>query len=433
MTIDHRSTEEAAPGFHFKSVPPPASNDAARQARLTLVEGARDRNEGGLEVLCDGRKPSEEDEPAANFFFAAGSTGGRILMDLGSVIEVQRVSSYSWHPGARGPQVYRLFGADGQAAGFNAEPKSGTEPATCGWTLVASVDTRPKSGEPGGQYGVSVTDAGGSLGRFRYLLFDVKPTERDDPFGQTFFSEIDVVDKNGPPLETPKEEAAPIAREEVVTGGAKYRITIDTTETPDLQEWARVKVAPMAKEWYPRLVELLPSEGFEAPPRVSIVFSKDMQGVAATSGTRVRCAARWFRANLEGEALGAVFHELVHVVQQYRGGRRGDTNYSRPPGWLVEGIPDYVRWYVFEPETKGAEIRPAAIERAKYDASYRVSANFLNWVTEKHGKNLVPRLNAAMRQGKYRADLWNEITGAAVEDLGLEWKEDLKRKAAPKP
>ena len=31
--------------------------------------------------------------------------------------------------------------------------KLGTDPAFCGWTPIALVDTRPKDGEAGGQYG----------------------------------------------------------------------------------------------------------------------------------------------------------------------------------------------------------------------------------------------------------------------------------------
>ena len=31
------------------------------------------------------------------------------------------------------------------------------------------------------------------LGNYRYLLFDISATENDDPFGNTFYSEIDVV------------------------------------------------------------------------------------------------------------------------------------------------------------------------------------------------------------------------------------------------
>jgi len=34
-------------------------------------------------------------------------------------------------------------------------------------------------------------------GKFRYLLFDISATEKEDPFGNTFYSEIDVIDAAG--------------------------------------------------------------------------------------------------------------------------------------------------------------------------------------------------------------------------------------------
>jgi hypothetical protein len=55
------------------------------------------------------------------------------------------------------------------------------------------VDTRPRQGEGGGQYGVSITDASGVLGKYRYLLFVCVATEADDDWGNTFYSEVDVV------------------------------------------------------------------------------------------------------------------------------------------------------------------------------------------------------------------------------------------------
>ena len=74
------------------------------------------------------------------------------------------------------------------------------------------------------------------------------------------------------------------------------------------------------------------SPAFKAPTNFSIIFSKDMRGVAATSGTRIRCAASWIRRNLQGEAVGAVFHEMVHVVQQYGRTRRA-PGATRPRFW----------------------------------------------------------------------------------------------------
>ena len=195
VTVDHNPGSNATPDFKFKNVPSPVKDNAATQAKLKLVVGAKDDNGADLSVLTDGLLPTEQDQPAANFFFNAGSDGGRFLMDLGAAIEIAQVNSYSWHPDTRGPQIYALFASDGTTAKFNLEPDAKTDPTSCGWKLIASVDTRPKQGDSGGQYGVSITDASGSLGKFRYLLFDAVPTESDDAWGNTFFSEIDVVAK----------------------------------------------------------------------------------------------------------------------------------------------------------------------------------------------------------------------------------------------
>ena len=152
-----------------------------------------DRNSAGLASLLDGRVPGTEDEPEANLFFRGDSWGGRFRIDLGSVTDVAAVNSYSWHPDTRAPQVYRLYASDGTDPNFNPLPGVKVDPATCGWHEITFVDTRTKEGDGGGQYGVGITDTKGSLGLYRYLLFDVYETESDDPWGGTFYSEIDVV------------------------------------------------------------------------------------------------------------------------------------------------------------------------------------------------------------------------------------------------
>jgi hypothetical protein len=429
IQIDRNETEDATPAWKFRSVPYPSKGDLGQNATFTLVDGERDRNGGDLQVLCDGKVAAGEDEPRSSFFFAAGTSGGRVLADLGRNTEVKRVATFSWHPGSRGPQVYRLFGAASATtnSGFNLRPVKTVDPATCGWKLLAQVDTRPKDGQAGGQYGVNISSAGGMLAKCQYLLFDIASTDSDDSFGNTFFGEIDLVEGNAADNPESPAEAMQVRQQVVETEG--YRITVDTTETPDLEEWTADKLVPMVKEWYPKIVAMLPSEGYEAPRRVSITFRKDMQGVAATGGTRVSCAARWFKDNLEGEAVGAVFHELVHVVQQY-GGRRREPGATRAPGWLTEGIADYLRWFQYEPNSRGAEITSRNISRARYDGNYRISANFLNWVSGTYDRELVRKLNAAIRQGKYRDDLWASATGKSVQDLGSEWKAAMEKKVS---
>jgi hypothetical protein len=195
VTSDHNSNATATSAFKFKNVPSPAKDDAAAKAKLLLVEGEVDGNGADLSVLTDGALPTEEDQPAANFFWNAGTGGGRFQMDLGSAIDIAQVNTYSWHPDTRGPQVYRLWASDGADPHFNPAPKTNIDLATVGWKLITVVDTRSKDGNDGGQFGVSITDARGSLGKFRYLLFDCFVTETADEFGNTFYSEIDVVAK----------------------------------------------------------------------------------------------------------------------------------------------------------------------------------------------------------------------------------------------
>src|SRR5258706_11488474 len=193
--VEHNTGDQATPDFKFKTIPAPAKDDAAAKAKFTIVEGVKDDNGGDPDKLNDGKLPNEEDQPAENFFFNAGTEGGRLALDLGSAINIKQVNTYSWHPKTRGHQVYKLYATDGDAKDFSAAPKKGTDPEKAGWKLIASVDTRPHAAEGGGQYGVSIADAADALGKYRYLLFDMSRTESDDEFGNTFYSEIDVVEQ----------------------------------------------------------------------------------------------------------------------------------------------------------------------------------------------------------------------------------------------
>ena len=399
---DYRAT------FRFKTVPPPSSNDAAAKATFTIVAGAVDPHSGGLKKLNDGALPVEEDQPSENFFFKAGSRGGRLRADLGAAVRIRQVNTYSWHNGTRGAQVYRLYASDGAAADFNDSPATGVDPAKCGWKRVASVDTRPKDGEFDGQYGVSIADTAGVLGRYRYLLFDISCTATKDANGNTFYSEIDVIDEAGP-------VPVAIAAKPLAENQTDYDIAIDCTEMPELKDWVDKKLRPTLAQWYPKIVESLPSDGFVAPRRITVTFKRDMRGVAYTTGTRVFCAGDWFKKNLEGEAQGAVVHELVHVVQQIRG--------HKAPGWLIEGSADYIRWFKYEPRSLRPVPNPA---RAKFTDGYRTTAAFLNYLVEKHDKDIVAKLNTAMRERKYSDALFEEYTGKSLSDLWQEYVATLK-------
>jgi hypothetical protein len=206
---------------------------------------------------------------------------------------------------------------------------------------------------------------------------------------------------------------------------ATYQIVIDTSETPELTQWINAKLRPVVEQWYPRIVEMLPSDGYAAPVSFSITFRKEKQGVADTSGTRINVAAAWFKRNLHGEARGAVVHEMVHVVQQYGPAQHTNPQAKPNPGWLVEGIADYIRWYRYEPQSHGADHIDKA--RATYNGSYRETANFLDYVVRNYDKDIVRELNAEMRAGRYDQALWRQLTGREAEDLGAEWKAKLEK------
>jgi hypothetical protein len=210
--------------------------------------------------------------------------------------------------------------------------------------------------------------------------------------------------------------AAPTSQPAAIEGKI---VTFDVSSAPDLERWARTTLLPTCEEWYPKIVAMLPSDGFTPPAHVTVRFRDGMTVPASTSGAEISCNADWFRRNIKGEAAGAVVHELVHVVQHY--GHRGRARVN--PGWLVEGIADYIRWFRYEPQTHGATIRDAS--KAKYDGSYRVTANFLDWVVRTHDAGIIPALNASLRDGTYDDGIWKRRTGKSAAELGAEWKRTL--------
>jgi hypothetical protein len=195
IAVERIANSDATREFKFKSVPVPASTSAATSAIFSLVTGGQDVNGAGVEKLRFSFLPVGPDSPRQNFFFKDGSTGGRILVDLNLAIDIRQINSYSWHKSDRGPQRYKLYASNGGADGSGPELVGSKDPLTFGWKLLATVDTRPKAGEPGGQYGVSISSPRGLVGHYRYLLFDCKRTEETDRWGNTFYSQIDVISK----------------------------------------------------------------------------------------------------------------------------------------------------------------------------------------------------------------------------------------------
>ena len=188
----------------------------------------------------------------------------------------------------------------------------------------------------------------------------------------------------------------------------KYPVefVIDVADEPKMKDWAE-KVATICTRAYPMINEELKSDGFKPPTVVTLAMKTEYRGVAFASGGRITGSVTYFEEHPDD--VGAMVHETTHVVQHYNG--RGN------PGWLVEGISDYIRFFKFEP----GKIGRINAERAHYNGSYRVTAAFLAFVTDKYDKQLVLKLNKLMREGQYKKEIFQELTGKSLEELDKEW------------
>ena len=87
-----------------------------------------------------------------------------------------------------------------------------------------------------------------------------------------------------------------------------------------------------ADTWYRRIRARFSSR--DRPARVLVGFSPNASFVAQTSGGRIMLSTPYLLK--APDDLGVLAHEMTHVVQAYSSPR---------PGWLTEGIADYVRYY----------------------------------------------------------------------------------------
>ncbi len=65
--------------------------------------------------------------------------------------------------------------------------------------------------------------------------------------------------------------------------------------------------------------------------------------------------------------------------------------------------------------------------RAHYNNSYRTTASFLAYVSDKYDKHLVLKLNKLMREGQFKMDAFKELTGKTAQELDEEWLESLRK------
>lgn len=219
--IGTRREDWNAPAWEFTNIHRPSRSAASVQAKINII-GRAQSSCLSPRSLSNGVMPQQTRQRRDFFAFADGTEGGLIVMDLGKVIPIAEVNSYSAHgpvggttwgvefDGVRGPQVYALYGS----AAAQPDP---LELDGGGWVKIANVDTRPKmpGANWGGRWGVNIRDDRGAvLGHYRWLVWQVcrtiQPGNTNAPntgftspdWANTWYAELDVhtpdtVDKAG--------------------------------------------------------------------------------------------------------------------------------------------------------------------------------------------------------------------------------------------
>lgn len=144
---------------------------------------------------------------------------------------------------------------------------------------------------------------------------------------------------------------------------------------------------------------------------VTFIIDPGYTGVAAAGGGIVRVNPKWMADHPED--LDVVTHEAMHIVQSYPRGAG--------PGWLTEGIADYVRYVYGVNNEAGKWSLPKYDTSHHYTKAYRVTARFLVWVEKNYNKKLVDKLDNAMRTKTYKPEIWKELTGKSLDDLWGEY------------
>lgn len=55
-----------------------------------------------------------------------------------------------------------------------------------------------------------------------------------------------------------------------------------------------------------------------------------------------------------------------------------------------------------------------------------MTAAFLAYLVETYDKDIVRKLNRALRDGRYEEDLFQQLTGKTVQELEEEWRATLE-------
>lgn len=181
-------------------------------------------------------------------------------------------------------------------------------------------------------------------------------------------------------------------------------------KSAEFSEETNQKLIDAFFEVYPTLVK---KYNKKSTSTVSFVIDPEYDGVAATSNDMVVFSEKYMTSH-PGD-IDIVTHEVMHIVQAY-------GNKSGMPGWLTEGIADYVRnTYGIDNAGAGWKL-PEFSDKQSFRNSYRITARFFVWMEQSGYKGLVKKLDQSGRDKTYEnGAIWKKLTGKTIEELWADY------------
>lgn len=188
-----------------------------------------------------------------------------------------------------------------------------------------------------------------------------------------------------------------------------YQLTLRNSD-PKLNREFKNNIAERFFATYPKMLEHFNPK---ATKNVTIIFSDaDTDHPAHAVNNEITLFTKFFTKPVRDKDIDVIVHEGFHLIQAYPESK--DT-----PGWVVEGIADYVREvYGLSNAASGWALPGTLDDRGdKYQASYRTTARFLLWLDKNVKKNIVEALDDKCRNAAYTSEIWKKLTNKTIDQL----------------
>lgn len=198
-----------------------------------------------------------------------------------------------------------------------------------------------------------------------------------------------------------------------------YQLTLRNND-PKLNQEFKNNIGERFFATYPKMAEHFNPK---AVKNVIIIFSDaDTDHPAHAINNEITVFTKFFTKPVRDKDIDVIVHEGFHLIQAYPGNKN-------IPGWLVEGIADYVREVYGLSNAASGWVLPGTLDDKgnKYQASYRTTARFLLWVDKNIRKGIVEILDDKCRTGTYTSEIWKKETNKTIDELWDDYVENYNR------